>query len=733
MQEQRLSFHTLSLTSHLRRFTLGSPLLTDALVKQRPEGDSEAASIPDFTHHLDGDGIRLRMQLAADDRVFGLGQVLGSLNRRGKRYRLFAKDDPSHTPDKPGLYGSHPFLMVQGAKTIGIFIDFPGELIFDSGFTHKDILEIYIPNRNFDLYLFDHWDIRHIVREFLEITGAPYIPPRWSFGYQQCRYSYPDANTVRLIAAKLREHDIPCDAIYIDIDYMQDYKIFSTDAKRFPDLPGLVTELGEQHIKLIPIIDPGVKVEPGDDVYESGLAGNHFCKSADGKPFTGCVWPGLVHFPDFLNSACRAWWGELYRPFVEMGIEHFWNDMNEPAIFYTPESLELLRATVKQIESTDDLKTKAVDFISSLGQFWQNEADLSRFFHTLDDGTTVGHRSVHNLYGTNMVRGTAEGVRRLKPDQRYFLVARSSYIGMHRYAVIWTGDNASWWEHMHEQMRMMLSLNLAGFFFCGADVGGFGGDSSPELCVRWTQLGCFTPLFRNHSTKGSRAQEPWAFDAESLSIMRDFIRLRYALLPYTYSEFLAAVSELKPFVSPLFLHFGDPCLKDIDDQYMFGESLLVAPIYRQAARGRQVYLPECRWLHWSVRRFEDRFMRVLHPGSHFISAELAELPLFLRENRLIVMQEPTRTANAALPQVLSVLGFVTSAAQYTLHTDDGNSWHTEASQLSTLQLKVQRNHSGFSASAVLHQSALAPLAVREVHFELYDPDGQVHYHRVPVS
>lgn len=699
----------------------------------RHEGGTAATSIPHVTHHLDGDGIRLRATLDEHDRVFGLGQMLGALNRRGKRYRLFAKDEPSHTPEKASLYGSHPFFIVQGSKTFGVFVDYPGELVIDVGFTEKDLLEVMLPSAHFDLYLIESWDVRHIIREFLQLTGAPYLPPRWSFGYQQCRYSYPDATSIREVAAKCRDHGIPCDAIYLDIDYMKDYKIFTVDNEKFPDLPGLTRELREQGIKLIPIIDPGVKVEPGDDTYDTGLRGGHFCLDEDGAPFIGAVWPGFVHFPDFMNSNCRRWWGSLYKAFFDIGIEHFWNDMNEPAIFYTPRSLSLLRKTVSRIEATDDLGTGAVDFISSLGQFWQNEDDLRRLFHTLDDGSRVRHWDIHNLYGASMARATAEGLLSMKPAQRYFLIARSSYIGMHRYAVIWTGDNASWWEHMLAQIRMVLSLNLAGFFYCGGDIGGFGGDASPELCIRWTQLGCFTPLFRNHSTKGSRSQEPWAFDPQSLAIMREFIQVRYALLPYIYSEYLHSIQNLNPFVSPLFLHFGDPALKDIEDQFMFGNSIMVAPVHIQGARSRFVYLPECRWLYWNLTAWNQRDMQVLSPGSHLISVELNETPVFLRENSLLPLCAPARNGDEPLPETLEVIGFVTTRASYTLLLDDGSTWEYKQGRKASIGITVEKQGNQYRVDVQQRGPRNLCGNLQRIRFEIYDEQTAAHHSEAKIS
>jgi alpha-glucosidase len=351
---------------------------------------------------------------------------------------------------------------------------------------------------------------------------------------------------------------------------------------------------------------------------------------------------------------------------------------------------------------------------------------LRSIFHTLDDGRKINHYDVHNLYGTSMVRATSEGLARLNADKRSFVVGRSSYPGLHRYAVLWTGDNSSWWEHMLVQLRMVLSLNMAGFFYCGGDVGGFGGDSSPELCVRWTQLGCFTPLFRNHSTKGSRAQEPWAFDSESLGIMRNFIRVRYAMLPFIYSEYRSAVEHSSPFISPLFLHFGDEAVKEIEDQFMFGSALMVAPVLTQNAHRRFVYLPECRWLQWNIKAWDRREVQVRDPGSYFIAAPLDELPVFLRENSLLPLTEPRRHCGEAISPDLVVIAFVTKQAAFTLIHDDGESLGFSRGETSRLHLSVTKNGDHFSPSVRAENHAACPLPYKKVFFEIYDGTGKLH-------
>jgi alpha-glucosidase len=332
-----------------------------------------------------------------------------------------------------------------------------------------------------------------------------------------------------------------------------------------------------------------------------------------------------------------------------------------------------------------------------------------------------------------MASATAEGLKKLLPDQRYFLLSRSSYAGDHRFTTIWMGDNTSWWEHMTTHIRMMLSLNLGGFFFTGADVGGFCGDSSPDLVARWTQLGAFTPLFRNHSTKGSRDQEPYAFDEATTEICRDAIQFRYALLPYYYSEFLAARKALSPFISPLLLSYSGDRVAEIEDQFMCGRNLMVAPVVTPNARGRYVHLPEHRWLEWRMRRWDERPLKVREPGDYFVAADRDEIPIYLRENSLLPLCPPASCTDKLSLRELTVLGFVTGSAIFKLSWDDGNSWHTEESEIAHLELNATIRDGVLHASATARAGSCFALDTVRVHFEVVDSAGKVWRSTVSVN
>jgi alpha-glucosidase len=714
-------------------FRGGDPFKTDAVIQPVDSLKFKDVEGPShFRIEQNETSTSLFLKMDRDDKVFGLGENLGGLNKRGRKYRMYAKDDGHHTPDKMALYGSHPFMLLKGKTTFGMFLDYPSEIFFDVGYEHKDEIHISIPSRDFDLYIFDNPNLNSIIHEFLLLTGKPYMPPKWAFGFQQCRYSYPNAETMKVVANKFRSLDIPCDAIYMDIDYMQDYKVFTVDDNAFPNFEKFVNDMREDGFRLVPILDPGVKVEEGYSVYEDGKEKGYFCKTEEGPEFMGAVWPGLTHFPDFLNPEARKWWGDLYENFAKLGIISYWNDMNEPAIFFTPAGLKELAAELEYVQDRVDLGKDPVAFLPRLWNWWHSERYYKQFYHNVPGRGMVKHHDVHNLYGMNMARASAEGLLKHAPDQRYFMLSRSSYVGAHRFAVIWTGDNHSWWEHLLVQMRMMMSLNMAGFFYMGADVGGFGADASSELLVRWMQLGAFTPLYRNHSVKDSRHQEPYAFDDESTAMMRDTIRLRYAFLPYAYSEFMRSTEALQPFITPLFLTFESDQSWEVEDQFMYGSSLMVAPVHVQNARGRYVYLPDGQWLHWSAASFEKREMQVLQAGNHYLKADLSEIPLFVRENHLVTLTEPVNYVEERQPEELVVVGLVTSQASFKVMIDDGITFGYQRGKVGVLELSVERDAKGLRCSHSYKPADGLPCPYRTLRFEIYAADGTLEIQHVNV-
>ncbi|PNR96695.1 TIM-barrel domain-containing protein [Petrotoga sp. 9PWA.NaAc.5.4] len=719
-------FKKMQISNMTTLYKSGTPFNTGAVIVDMDNNNFEQVSnVTFFTIEEGSNEISFIYEMAKDDVVYGLGETLGALNKRGKRYRFYATDDPEHTPEKESLYGSHPFMILDGEKTFGIFIDYPSEIIFDIGFTHKDILKITIFSKDFDLYIFDCDEKLTIIKEYFNLTGKPYIPPKWAFGYQQSRWSYFSEKEVREVANKYRELGIPLDVIYTDIDYMDSYKVFTINKETFPNYEGMVKDLKEKGIKVIPILDPGVKIEEGYEVYEEGKKNGYFCVDKDGKPFVTAVWPGLTHFPDFLNSKVRKWWGQKYKVFTDMGIKGFWNDMNEPSIFYTPKSLDKLFDLLKDLEKNkEELGIEVFLAKESFAKISNNREDYRSFYHKLDDGTLINHDLVHNLYGFKNTQATADEMKELLPNQRTLLLSRSSYPGLHRIASIWMGDNKSWWEHILVNIRMLQSLNMMGFFYTGADIGGFGADASAELVVRWMELGAFTPFFRNHTALNTRPQEPWQFDEESLNIMRDIVRLRYAFLPYTYSEYMNSVKDSNPFVKPISFVFENPRSKDIEDQYMYGESLMVAPVYEQNKKGRYVHLPQVKWLNWTASKYEERKMKVYEPGDYYIKADLSEIPLFIKENSLIVLSEPMNFVGEKDITELTVAGLVTDHALYNYYDDDGTTYNFVKGDFGTIKIDVTKERNDFKI-AIKKDDKNNMLKIKTIHFEIYDSDGSV--------
>jgi alpha-glucosidase len=651
----------------------GQPLNTEAVVelaeglKNAPEA---IEGLTEFKKVIDEDLTSLSYTLNKSDMVLGFGETMKGLNKRGSELVSFCADEPEHLPSKRSLYGAHNFFVILGERVVGYFIDFPGQITYDVGFSHKDVFDIKIKGCDFDLYKIESPTLKGVVHEFLKIIGESYVPPKWGFGYQQCRWSYETADEIREVARKMRAAHIPCDTIYLDIDYMERFKDFTLCDEKFPDFQAFVEEMKAMDFRLIPIIDAGVKIEKDYDVYEEGVKKDYFCLDKDGKPFVAAVWPGLVHFPDFLNQEARQWFGRKYEVLTRLGIEGFWNDMNEPAIFYTPERL---KAFYDHVEDSKEKPLDIYSFFELTGQVQglaNNMEDYKSFYHRLD-GDLVRHDKVHNLYGYNMTRSASEGLTSIDPEKRFLLFSRASYVGMHRYGGIWMGDNSSWWEHIELTMKMLPAVNMCGFMYTGCDTGGFQSDADSEMMVRWNQLSLFTPLYRNHAALGSRYQEPYAFDQETTATLRSLIELRYALVPYLYSSYMQAVKSRMPYSMNLLMDYtDDQRVKEIEDQLLIGESLMISPIYRPNKRGRMVYLPEDMLL-WTSRGTELNDLKVLNSGDHYVDLELEALALFIRKDKGIVLGNVAQTVEAIDAESMTFVGFLCDGIRETVYDDDG--------------------------------------------------------------
>ena len=651
----------------IRKYTFGTPLPTDAVVRSVP---AEQGSLPYFTLSKgEDDSLTFSLILSPEEVLFGLGQGVRGIDKRGHRYESWNSDVFNHTEERPSLYGSHNFLVFFSPKRLfGVYLDDPGKITWDLGYTARDQAVITVESGSLDLYLIEEDSLPAIARAFRGLTGRSYIPPRWAFGYIQSRWGYASEEEVRTVADEHRKRHIPLDAVCLDIDYMVDFKNFTWNPKAFPDLKKFQAEMKEDHLRLVPIIDAGIKVEEGYAPYDTGKAGDCFCKKEDGSDFVAAVWPGRCCFPDFLREDVRRWFGDLYRPLLEAGIEGFWNDMNEPALFYSDEGLADAFATA------DKIRAGGVDYEST---WWLKDVfngmansmdDYRRFYH-LVDGKPVRHDRVHNLYGAGMTRATAEGFRRFAPDQRLLLFSRSSFIGAHRNGGIWQGDNFSWWSHLKMALQMLPNLNLCGFLFTGCDLGGFGCNVTEDLMERFLQLGVFTPLMRNHSALHTREQEIYRFSI--WETMRDTVSVRYALLPYLYSEFMKAALRDEMLFRPLAFDYpADHRAVHTQDQLMLGGDCMIAPVYEQNAAGRYVYLPEDMLLI-RFRSAKDYDLVPLEKGDHWIDLALGEFPLFVKKNRAVPLCAGGESSELLDDTAFTLLGQIEKEGVLELYRDDG--------------------------------------------------------------
>ena len=651
----------------IQRFSFGHPFPTQSVVLSLP---AESGPIPFLTP----DGSGWQLTLSEQAAVYGLGEMPRGINKRGWHYITNNTDESRHSEDKLSFYGAHNFLLVRdGSTCFGLFVDFPGKVYYDIGYSRHDLLSFHTETPDYDLYLLSGGNENEICREFRTLIGRSYIPPRWAFGLAQSRWGYKTEEDVREVARQYKEHDLPLDMICMDIDYMQDYADFTVNKERFPDLTKLSADLKAQGIRLVPIIDAGVRVDPNDSTCTEGLEKGYFCKKADGTPFVAAVWPGKAYFADFLRPEVREWFGHKYKALTDCGIEGFWNDMNEPSLFYSPERLRAFLDDMAALREKDNIEQEEFfpRVVGGAMGLMNSPADYASFYHEAD-GRKVCHDQVHNLYGGSMTRAAGEAFADLCPGQRTLLYSRSSFIGSHRYGGIWLGDNNSSWAQLLANIQMMPSVQMCGFLYSGADLCGFSCDTTPDLALRWLEFGLLTPLMRNHSAVGTRMQEYYRFP-EVLPAVRNMIRLRYALLPYLYSEFMKAALENTSYFRPLAFDYpDDPDAREVEDQLLLGEGLMAAPVYVQNAHGRHVYLPEPMKL-LRLRAVDDYDEEILPAGHHYIRCALDEMLLFLRPGHIIPVAQPANNTSELDDASLTLWSFLPNgeSAEYRMYRDDG--------------------------------------------------------------
>ena len=651
----------------IQRFSFGHSFPTQSVVLSLP---AESGPVPFLTPDSTG----WRFTLSEQAAVYGLGEMPRGINKRGWHYITNNTDESRHSEDKLSFYGAHNFLLVRdGSTCFGLFVDFPGKVYYDIGYTRHDLFSFHTETPDYDLYLLSGGNENAICKEFRTLIGRSYIPPRWAFGLAQSRWGYKTEEDVREVARQYKEHDLPLDMICMDIEYMQDYADFTVNKERFPDLAKLSADLKAQGIRLVPIIDAGVRVDPNDSTCTEGLEKGYFCKKADGTPFVAAVWPGKAYFADFLRPEVREWFGHKYKALTDCGIEGFWNDMNEPSLFYSPERLRAFLNDMAALREKDNIEQEEFfpRVVGGAMGLMNSPADYASFYHEVD-GQKVRHDQVHNLYGGSMTRAAGEAFADLRPGQRTLLYSRSSFIGSHRYGGIWLGDNNSSWAQLLANIQMMPSVQMCGFLYSGADLCGFSSDTTPDLALRWLEFGLLTPLMRNHSAVGTRMQEYYCFP-EVLPAVRNMIRLRYALLPYLYSEFMKAALENTSYFRPLAFDYpDDPDAREVEDQLLLGEGLMAAPVYVQNAHGRHVYLPEPMKL-LRLRAVDDYDEEILPAGHHYIRCALDEVLLFLRPGHIVPVAQPANNTSELDDASLTLWSFLPDgeSAEYRMYRDDG--------------------------------------------------------------
>ncbi len=617
----------------IKKFRIGKPFDTKAVTAEIQEEKISA-----FPLELSQEErCVVAFELRGEDMIFGLGETVRGINKRGWIYESWCSDETEHTEDKRSLYGAHNFIVVSSKdKKFGLFVDFPGKVEWDLGYSNPDKAKITIDGNNVDFYYIEGETERDIVKQFRQIIGKSYIPPFWAFGYQQSCWGYSKQSDFISVRDNHRANNLPLDCIYMDIDYMDKFKDFTVNEELFPDFKSFVSDMKAHDIHLLPIIDAGVKKEQGYSVYDEGHKKGYFCKNPDGTDFECGVWPGIVGLPDFLNKDAREWFGSQYKTLIDMGVDGFWNDMNEPALFYSTKGLD------KAWEKLDKLSGREIgiwDYFGMRDTFarLQNSMDdYSSFYHNVD-GELVCHKDVHNLYGAFMTNAAGEYFEREYGREKLLIFSRASYIGAHRTSGIWFGDNYSWWEHILLNLKMLPSVNMCGFLYCGADLGGFNNNVTGDLLLRWLALGVFTPLMRNHRALGTRAQEAYQFD--NTQDFADVLAVRYRLIPYIYNTFRRCADENDMMFRPLAFDYPEDKLAlEVEDQLMLGEECMIAPVYEQNKSGRVVYLPEP--MTFVKLSGENITSTKLSEGIHYVEVKLNEVPLFIKQNKKIPLAMP---------------------------------------------------------------------------------------------
>ena len=543
-----------------------------------------------------GNIVKMSKSAPQGECYYGLGDKPMHLNLKGKRIENWATDQYAFGKDQDPLYKSVPFYLgLYEERAYGIFFDNTFKTFFDFCHERRNVTSFWAHGGEMNYYFFYGPNMQEVITRYTDLTGKPELPPLWALGYHQCKWSYYPESKVKEITSNFRELQIPCDGIYLDIDYMDGFRCFTWNKDYFPDPKRMVKELAEDGFKTVVIIDPGIKIDSDYWVYQQAMEKDYFCKRADGPYMRGKVWPGECYFPDFTNPEVREWWSGLFKELIdEIGVKGVWNDMNEPAVMEVPGKT-----------FPDDVRH---DY----------------------DGHPCSHRKAHNIYGTQMARATYEGVKKFAYPKRPFIITRSAYSGAQRYTSSWTGDNVATWEHLWIANIQVQRMCMSGMSFTGTDIGGFAEHPTGELYARWIQLGVFHPFCRTHSSGDHGNQEPWTFGEEVVNVTRKFVELRYQLLPYLYTMFYEYAEEGIPMLKPLVMYDQlDPQTHYRTDEFIFGNQILVCPVQEPNSKGRRMYIPRGNWYNYWTREY------VKGGQEQWVDADIDSIPLFIKEGAII--------------------------------------------------------------------------------------------------
>ena len=634
------------------------------------------ADQPDLPMAWNGKRVHVWKKMPTDENYYGLGDKAGPMNRRNRSFTNWNTDEFGWQESTDPLYKTIPFFIgLRKGMAYGLFFDNTYRSVFDFGKESPDYFSFGAEGGELNYYFIAGPDPKTIIEEYTGMTGRTPLPPLWSLGYQQSRYSYYPESRAREIVKTLREKKIPADAIYFDIDYQQGNAPFTINREYFPTFEKMISDFRAQRMHTILITDLHIKKDPnhGYVPYDSGIKNDVFVRNPDGSVYVGIVWPGESVFPDFTLARAREWWGGLYKNFVGMGVAGFWNDMDEPSLF-------------ERADKTMPLDTR----------------------HRLDDGTSFDHRAIHNVFGMQNARATYEGLRKLQPDERPFVLTRAAYSGTQRYAATWTGDNSSTWNHLKMSTPMLLSMGISGYPLVGDDIGGFAGSPPADLLTRWFEVGALNPIYRDHTAKGTLDQEPWAHGPEHEAIRRKYIELRYELMPYLYTGIEEMSRTGLPLMRPVFLEY--PQASDFygdNRDFLFGRDFFVAPVTTDMVDAEEISLPPGEWYDfWTNAKLSSKEKFTLQP-------RLDEMPIYVRAGAIVPMQPLVQSTEETPNGPLELRVYLPNSnasgdCRGTLYQDDGRTYAYQKGEILRVNYSCQVSSGAATLSSTTEKSAYQP-------------------------